>query len=84
MVIRQTNKKRSRRHTQRHLPQHDIIFLHSIKYYKSTNNTRHPTAEREQKDDEHRTTALIDDRQGLKCQRHGSCDWGRAGLHARP
>ena len=53
-------------------PQHDIIFLHSIKYYKSTNDTRHPTAEREQKDDEHRTTTLIDDRQGWKedCEQH--------------
>ena len=46
MAIRQTNKKRGRCHTQRHLPQHDIISLQSIKYYKSTYNARHPATER--------------------------------------
>ena len=42
MAIRQTNKKGADATPKRHLPQHDFISLQSIKYYKSSNDARHP------------------------------------------
>ena len=71
MVIRQTNKKGQMPHSATSA-QHDIISLRSIKYYKSSNDARHPATERKQKDYKHRTTTLIDNCQGRKedCKQH--------------
>lgn len=55
-----------------HAPNRLAALIYLIQDYECTYDAWHPTAEREQKDDEHRTTTLVDDRQGWKedCEQH--------------